>query len=146
MSQAMRLAKNERGLPFVVAVSFAIWLGLSASTTCFSALIAEGHEIPADARLGGCDSIFTSALRTIAGNTERKPFYDVFYDVNFSFIWVFGVVFGAWYLWRRQSLHSTQKSTAKLNNTYFGRIYFRCKANCIVCLHERLNRVQQLNC
>lgn len=113
----MRLVRYDRGLPLVAAVSFAIWLGLSSSTTCFSALIAEGYEIPADARLGGCDSIFTGALRSVAGDTERKPVYDVIYDVNFSFIWVFGMIFGAWYLWRRQSLQSVKKSTAELNTT-----------------------------
>jgi len=100
----MGLTQFHHGMPVVVAVSFVSWLGLNASTTCFIADIVEGHEIPPDERLGGCDSIFTSTLRTLTGDTERKPFYDILYDVNFSFLWLLGAVFAAWYLLRRHLL------------------------------------------
>lgn len=106
----MGLTQYHHGVPFVVAISFAVWLGLNASTTCFSAIIVEGYDIPPDARLGGCDSIFTRALRTLTGDTERKPFYDIIYNVNFSFVWVFGIVFAVWYLWRRRSMTNLASS------------------------------------
>lgn len=48
----MGLTEYHHGMLLVTAVSFAVWLGLNASTTCFSALIAEGYDIPPDARLG----------------------------------------------------------------------------------------------
>jgi hypothetical protein len=63
-----------------------------------------GYQPPPDARSGGCDTIFTGALRTLTGNTDKKPFYDAIYDTNFSFLWMLGITFAIWYVARRRLL------------------------------------------
>ncbi|MEW6603902.1 MAG: hypothetical protein AB1351_04345 [Thermoproteota archaeon] len=95
------LAQRWRGLVVVATISFALWVVAGASTTCFSVSILEGAEIPPDARLGGCDSAFTAGLRILAGDMDRKPFYDVVYGVNFSFLWFFGMALAGWLFTRR---------------------------------------------
>lgn len=107
----------RRGLILVTAISFAIWVAASASISCFTASVVEGYEFAPDSRLGGCDSIFTSALRALTGDTYRKPFYDIIYDPNFSFLWLFGTVFAVWFMARklrpqRQIVNSTDNSSA----------------------------------
>jgi len=94
----MHFMPYRHGLILVTAISFGLWLAASSTQSCFFAMIVEGAEISPDARLGGCDSAFTAGLRTLAGDMYRKPFYDVIYDVNFSFLWLFGIAFAAWFL------------------------------------------------
>lgn len=97
----MGLTQYRHGLILVGAVSVGLWIAVSATNFCFSALIAEGAEIPPDARLGGCDNALTAGLRTLAGDMYRKPFYDIIYDVNFSFLWLLGVALAAWLVARK---------------------------------------------
>jgi hypothetical protein len=100
----MGLTQYHHGIPFVVAVSFVSWLASGFNYSCFSYSIAPDYVPQPDDRFGGCDTYFTGALRTLGGDTDRKPFYDVVYDTNFSIIWLFGIAFIAWYLARRSLL------------------------------------------
>jgi hypothetical protein len=94
----MCLTQYKYGLPFVATVSFFAWLVLNVFSICFNALYAD--QPPPDARIGGCDNYFTLGLRALVGDQFRKPVYDLIYDVNFSFIWLFGIIFAAWYFAR----------------------------------------------
>ena len=101
----MGLTQYHHGIPFVVAVAFVSWLASGFNTYCFVIDYAPGYQPPPDARSGGCDSAFTSALRTLTGNMERKPFYDVIYDPGFSFLWMLGITFALWYAVRSRLLN-----------------------------------------
>lgn len=100
----MGLTEYRHGVPLVTAISFGSWLVLSLFTSCFSAMIA--YPLPPDTRTGGCDNAFTSALRTLTGDTERKPFYDVIYDVNLSYL--------------RSSALCLQSGISPVGRCYFG--------------------------
>lgn len=101
----MGLTQYHHGIPFVVAVSFVSWLASSFNTECFIVDYGPGYQPPPDARSGGCDTVFTKALRTLTGNNMyREPSYDAIYDPYFSFLWMLGIAFAAWYVVRRQLL------------------------------------------
>ncbi len=100
----MGLTQLHHGIPFVVAVSFVSWLASSFNAECFTLDYGPRYKPPPDTRSGGCDTVFTSVLRTLTGNMYRQPFYDIIYDPYFSFLWMLGIAFVTWYVVRRQLL------------------------------------------
>jgi hypothetical protein len=105
----MGLTQYHHGIPFVVAVSFALWVVSQSGYSCYSISVSVDYKVRPDDRLGGCDSYLTGALRAFAGDTYRKPFYDAIYDTGIAFTWLFGIVFTVWYLARLSLLQRQNK-------------------------------------